>query len=81
MGVNNQKPLLNLHIKNKFCGSVAFLIFWESMTWDDLKTLLENHFGHPCDLSTPIEDFQGERQLNKSPLTLTDTQNQNVGSN
>lgn len=72
MAEGNQVLLLALHIKNKLRGRASELINSRNpSTWDEIKTLLENHFGDSRDLSAFIQDLQRMRQLpNESPLTF-----------
>ncbi|KAJ8972922.1 hypothetical protein NQ317_010580 [Molorchus minor] len=72
MAVDNQKVLLTVHIKNKLKGRAAELVNSRNpSTWEDIKTLLENHFGDTRDLMSLIQDVQRMRQLpNESPLTF-----------
>lgn len=69
---DNQLVLLVLHIKNKLRGRAAELVNSRNpTTWDDIKDLLENHFGDSRDLSALIQDLQRMRQMpNESPLTF-----------
>ncbi|KAJ8982005.1 hypothetical protein NQ317_004092 [Molorchus minor] len=72
MAVGNQKTFLTIHIKNKLKGRAAELINSRNPnTWDEIKNLLENHFGDTRDLSALIQDLQRMRQLpNEAPLTF-----------
>ncbi|KAJ8951516.1 hypothetical protein NQ318_000212 [Aromia moschata] len=72
MAVGNQKVFLTLHIKNKLKGRAAELINSRNPeTWDEIKLLLESHFGDSRDLTALIQDLQRMRQLpNESPLTF-----------
>lgn len=72
MAVGNQSTLLVLHIKNKLRGRAAELVNSRNpSSWDEIRNLLESHFGDPRDLSSLIQDLQRMRQLpNESPLTF-----------
>lgn len=72
MAVGNQTPLLVLHIKNKLRGRAAELVNSRNpVSWDDIRNLLETHFGDSRDLSSLIQDLQRLRQTpNESPLTF-----------
>ncbi|KAJ8944031.1 hypothetical protein NQ318_021747 [Aromia moschata] len=72
MAVGNQKVLLTVHIKNKLKGRAAELVNSRNPnTWDEIKNLLENHFGDRRDLTSLIQDLQRMRQLSgESPLTF-----------
>lgn len=72
MSIGNQTVLLTVHIKNKLKGRAAELVNSRNPTsWEEIKTLLENHFGDSRDLTSLIQDLQRMRQLpNESPLTF-----------
>lgn len=72
MAIGNQKVLVTLHIKNKLKGRAAELInSREPKTWQEIKTLLENHFGDTRDLTSLIQDLQRLKQSSsESPLTF-----------
>lgn len=72
MAVGNQSTLLVLHIKNKLRGRAAELVNSRNpSSWDEIRDLLENHFGDSRDLSSLIQDLQRMRQMpNESPLTF-----------
>lgn len=72
MAVGNQSTLLVLHIKNKLRGRAAELVnSRDPSSWDEIRDLLENHFGDSRDLSALIQDLQRMRQMpNESPLTF-----------
>lgn len=72
MAVGNQVALLVLHIKNKLRGRAAELVNSRNpVSWDDIRNLLETHFGDSRDLSSLIQDLQRLRQMpNESPLTF-----------
>lgn len=72
MAIGNQKALLTVHIKNKLKGRASEAVNCRSPnTWEEIKTLLESHFGDKRDLISLIQDLQRIRQLpNESPLTF-----------
>lgn len=72
MSVGNQTVLLTVHIKNKLKGRAAELVNSRNPTsWEEIRTLLENHFGDSRDLTSLIQDLQRMRQLpSESPLTF-----------
>lgn len=72
MAVGNQKILLVTHVKNKLKGRAAQLINSRNpSTLNEIKQLLNLHFGDSRDLSSLIQDLQRLRQLNgESPLTF-----------
>lgn len=72
MAIGNQKVLLTIHIKNKLKGRASELVNSRNPNnWDEIKSLLENHFGDSRDLMSLIQDLQRMRQLpNESPLTF-----------
>lgn len=73
MSSDNQLVLLVLHIKNKLRGRASELVNSRNpSSWDEIKTLLETHFGDSRDLSALIQDLQRMKQLpNESPLTFS----------
>lgn len=72
MAVGDQKLLLTLHIKNKLRGRAAELINSRNpTTWEEIKQLLNLHFGDSRDLTSLIQDLQRIHQLpNESALTF-----------
>lgn len=72
MSIGNQVVLLTVHIKNQLTGRAAELVNSRDPTsWDEIRTLLENHFGDSRDLTSLIQDLQRMRQLpSESPLTF-----------
>lgn len=72
MATGDQKILLVIHIKNKLKGRAAQLINSRNpSTYQEIKQLLNLHFGDSRDLSSLIQDLQRLRQLsNESPLTF-----------
>lgn len=72
MSTEDQKILLVIHIKNKLKGRAAQLINSRNpSTYEEIKQLLNLHFGDSRDLSSLIQDLQRLRQLsNESPLTF-----------
>lgn len=56
MAMKKQQILLVIYIKNKYRGRPAELINSRDTTkWT--KTILENHFGEPRDLSSLMQDL------------------------
>uniref|UniRef100_V5FZK3 Retrotransposon gag domain-containing protein n=1 Tax=Anoplophora glabripennis TaxID=217634 RepID=V5FZK3_ANOGL len=72
MAIGNQKLLLTVHVKNKLKGRAAEIVNSRNpTTWDEIKILLESHFGDSRDLTSLIQDLQRIRQLpSESPLTF-----------
>lgn len=67
-----QKVLLSIHIKNKLRGKAAQLINSRNpLSYNEIKSLLNLHFGDSRDLSSLIQDLQRMKQLpNESPLNF-----------
>ncbi|KAJ8948296.1 hypothetical protein NQ318_020783 [Aromia moschata] len=72
MAVDNQRILLTLHVKNKLRGKAAELVNSRNpSTWDEIKNLLETHFGDSRDLTSLIQDLQRITQhSNESALNF-----------
>ena len=72
MAVGNQKTLLVIHIKNKLKGKAAQLVNSRNpSSYNEIKQLLNLHFGDSRDLSSLIQDLQRLKQLNgESPITF-----------
>lgn len=72
MANTQQRVFLVIHIKNKLRGRAAQLISSRNpTTYNEIKQLLNLHFGDSRDLSSLIHDLQRLKQLpNESPLTF-----------
>ncbi|KAJ8967814.1 hypothetical protein NQ317_004049 [Molorchus minor] len=72
MAIGNQRILLTLHVKNKLRGKAAELINSRNpSTWEEIKILLETHFGDSRDLTSLIQDLQRiSQQSNESALNF-----------
>lgn len=69
MSVGNQKVLLTLHVKNKLRGKAAEIINSRNpSTWEEIKVLLETHFGDSRDLTALIQDLQRISQNPNEPV-------------
>lgn len=71
MATGDQKVLLVIHIKNKKGRAAQLINSRNPSTYEEIKHLLNLHFGDSRDLSSLIQDLQRLRQLsNESPLTF-----------
>ncbi|KAL1487543.1 hypothetical protein ABEB36_015793 [Hypothenemus hampei] len=72
MSTRDQKLLLMIYIKNKLRGRAAQLVSSRNpLSYQDIKQLLNAHFGDTRDLSSLIQDLQRIKQIsNESPLTF-----------
>ncbi|KAJ8977809.1 hypothetical protein NQ317_000066 [Molorchus minor] len=72
MAIGNQRILLTLHVKDKLRGKAAELINSRNpSTWEEIKILLETHFGDSRDLTSLIQDLQRiSQQSNESALNF-----------
>lgn len=64
MATGNQKMLLSIHIKNKLRAKAAQIINSRNPnSYQEIKSLLNTHFGDTRDMSSLIQDLQRMRQL------------------